>query len=88
MTAVELAESATVLAWTQVHRSRPAAVLDAPYTVVHVREDGPGDGEAAAFNCPLIGDGPEPAIGDSVDLKIANWQLDDDHEFAGVVAHR
>ncbi len=75
-----------MLGWTRLHRSREAAVFDAPYEVVHVRERWPGGEPGAAFTCPLEHSGPPVALGSAVTLRTHIWRLPDGSTFAGTVA--
>jgi hypothetical protein len=88
LTSEPLAAEAVVLARTEVHRSQPGAVFQAPYEVVHVRESLPAsEPRPAAFNCPLYGEGASPATGETVSLRTLTWQLESSR-FEGTVALR
>jgi hypothetical protein len=84
-----LAGACVVLARTRVHRSRPASLFQAPYDVVHVREEfDPPREEGAAFNCPLMPGSDAVEIGERIELRTLRWRLEDGSTFEGVVAAR
>lgn len=70
-----------VLSFSRLHRAGAAAVVEAPFTVVLVREEGDG----ATFTAPLDGNAESIRIGDRVRLDARAWQVENGQDFRAIV---